>query len=73
MISKKENPINLVYIASSGRSGSTLLELILNNFDEVWTVGELNILPWEIKETTQFCGCGQEVKNCGFWSLVTKK
>jgi len=64
---------HLVYIASTGRSGSTLLELLLASFQNIWTMGEIYVLPLEIKQKNRPCGCGSEVTNCSFWSPIIKK
>ncbi len=69
-MSKKK--INLIYIASNGRSGSTLLDLLLGGLMECWTLGEFQILPWEIKDHLQSCGCGKQVEECLFWQPIIR-
>lgn len=64
--------INLIYIASNGRSGSTLLDLLLGGHPECWTLGEFQMLPWEIKEHRQSCGCGEQVDQCQFWKPILR-
>jgi hypothetical protein len=61
--------INLVYIAGSGRSGSTLLERMLSQIDEFVTVGELRHL-WRADYEADLCGCGQTFKTCPFWQPI---
>jgi hypothetical protein len=52
----------LVYIASTGYSGSTLLESILGSNARCLNLGEIYKLPyWPI------CSCGEKVDDCGFW------
>lgn len=58
--------IPLVYILSSGRSGSTLLDLLLGAHDEIWTLGEAQFLPLEIAAGAA-CGCGEPFDRCPFW------
>lgn len=70
---QKQKNSHLVYIASTGRSGSTLLELLLASFEHVWTMGEIYVLPLEIKHNNRPCGCGKEVTECTFWSQIIKK
>ena len=60
----------VVYILSAGRSGSTLLELLLGASENTWTLGEAQILPWELRENRQPCGCGMPVAECEFWQNV---
>lgn len=63
------DPFTLIYIASPGRSGSTILELLLNTVERIWSMGEIYTLPWEIRRNGR-CGCGKAVKECDFWSGV---
>lgn len=52
----------LVYIASTGYSGSTLLESILGSNSRCLNLGEIYKLPyWPI------CSCGEKVDECWFW------
>ena len=59
--------IPLIYILSNGRSGSTLLDLLLGTHPSVWSVGEAQILPWEVREARTPCGCGEPLEACKFW------
>jgi len=66
--------MNLVYIVSNGRSGSTLLDLLLGAHPDAITVGEIHILPWELKlGGVQPCACGLPVPECPFWKDVTNE
>lgn len=69
----KNNHLQIIYIASNGRSGSTILELLLNTFKEVYTLGEVNVIPWELKEEKGLCGCGQEPGKCNFWQSIAER
>lgn len=62
----------LVYVASIGRSGSTLLELLLGAHSQVATIGELHLWPHEIRATGRQlpCGCGKALLECSFWDEV---
>ncbi|MCS3708303.1 hypothetical protein GGP62_003213 [Salinibacter ruber] len=59
--------VPLVYIASNGHSGSTLLDLLLGAHEKVWTLGEAQNLPWELRNRRAPCGCGQPVGKDDFW------
>jgi hypothetical protein len=66
--------INLVYIASIGRSGTTLLESMLGAHSELATMGELHIWPHEITAGgVRPCSCGAYVEDCPFWSEVRRR
>lgn len=66
---KETSKLNLIYIASTGRSGSTLLEMLLGSLLNVWTLGELYVLPWELKKNGR-CGCGKKFKKCEYWAPI---
>jgi hypothetical protein len=70
----KENKLKVIYIASGGHSGSTLLSFILGSAKEVFNAGELKYFG-SIRDyqnpTIQFmgnrCSCGAEADKCAFW------
>lgn len=62
--------IPLIYIASNGHSGSTLLDLLLGAHPNIWTLGEAQNLPWEIRNQRAPCGCGVPVDEDDFWLSV---
>jgi hypothetical protein len=61
--------VDIIYIAGVGRSGSTLLELILNELDGFIAVGELRYI-WRVFMDNHTCGCGAEIRQCPFWTSV---
>src|SRR5262245_42723974 len=65
--------INLLYVASSGRSGSTLLELLIGAHRRIWTLGEFRVLPFAVQSGTKPCGCGTTVKDCPFWGPILEQ
>ena len=64
-----QGPI-VVYIAGSGRSGSTLLERALGEIPGFVNVGELIDLYRQVAAQGERCGCGQPFAQCPFWSRV---
>ncbi len=59
----------VVYVMGYGRSGSTLLDTILNNHPSVTSVGEVANLPdWVSREHP--CACGALLESCTFWGPV---
>ena len=62
--------IPLVYILSTGRSGSTLLDLLLNSRSGIWSLGELDVLRHELHHDNRPCGCGKPIIECPFWKKV---
>jgi Sulfotransferase family len=63
----------VVYIAGSGRSGSTLLERIVGAVPGYANVGELLDLPRRVAPADEMCGCGQPFSQCPFWTAVGKR
>ncbi|MBW3602624.1 MAG: sulfotransferase [Actinobacteria bacterium] len=62
--------MRVVYIASKGRSGSTLLSHCLGQFDGFFSAGELwHLWDWGLLEGRR-CGCGRAVPDCDVWSRV---
>jgi hypothetical protein len=60
----------VLYIAGSGRSGSTLLERALGEIPGFVNVGELIDLYRRTAAQGERCGCGQAFADCPFWSGV---
>lgn len=73
----KSERVSVLYIAGAGRSGSTLLELILGNLSGYSSVGEVRYF-WEYwADRGWLCGCGRLLagysmgdRPCPFWSEV---
>ncbi|THD67744.1 hypothetical protein E7Z59_08805 [Robertkochia marina] len=68
--------MQLLYIMSDIRSGSTLLENILSKSPETISVGELRLLDSHLhkgiwgRRWNWCCSCGEEFGNCTFWKAV---
>ena len=45
---------------------------MLGSHEKIFTLGEFDILPWEIQVNKQPCGCGVPINECGFWSPLIK-
>lgn len=63
-------PIRVVFIAGSGRSGSTLLGRLLASLPNTVFVGELRQIWTEYLTPPGLCGCGQRLCECPFWIRV---
>lgn len=62
----------LVYILSTGRSGSTLLDVLLGAQPECWTLGEFHLLDIGVGRQMP-CGCHQQLGQCGFWGPIVER
>jgi len=63
-------PIKVLYIAGSGRSGSTLLDNILGQVDGLVSVGEVRYLWERGMVQDRLCGCGRPFHECPVWAGV---
>src|SRR5262249_49384217 len=63
----------VVYLAGSGRSGSTLLERTLGEMPGFVNVGELIDLFRREASRAERCGCGRPFADCPFWVHVGKR
>jgi len=60
----------ILYIAGYGRSGSTVLDVILGNHPQIASVGEITYLLEEWHDSDQQCACGRPYKECAFWGAL---
>jgi hypothetical protein len=68
--SRHAEPVRVVYIGGSPRSGSTLVERLLGALPGVCNVGEV-IHLWERGLSRgERCGCGVPLPRCPFWRAV---
>ncbi|SBT63648.1 Sulfotransferase family protein [Micromonospora sediminicola] len=63
-------PVRVLFVGGLGRSGSTLLELILAQHPDVCAVGEVVHLWERALGGDERCGCGERFTVCGFWQQV---
>ena len=63
-------PVSVLYIAGAGRSGSTLLELLLARRRNMVPVGELRFIWQRGVVEDHLCSCGQPFSTCPFWTEV---
>ena len=62
----------IIYIAGTGRHGSTILGNVLGEFPGFVSVGEL-VLIWRDLYSHHLCGCGKDICECEFWSEVIRR
>ena len=70
MLGHGARPPTVVYIAGSGRSGSTLVERVLGEIPSMTNVGELMDLARRSAPENERCGCGLAFGDCPFWTKV---
>lgn len=64
--------IPLVYVLSTGRSGSTLLDVLLGAQPECWTLGEFQLLDIGVGRQMP-CGCHSPLGQCDFWEPILER
>jgi hypothetical protein len=65
--------IKVIYVMGEGRSGSTILDLLLSNHKRIVGAGELWSFYTGTDTTTGLCTCGLPFKDCNFWQLVRQR
>lgn len=63
----------VLFIVGASRSGSTLLERLLNELPGVTSVGELQRVWRRGFVENQLCSCGQPFQDCPFWDQVQQR
>ena len=63
----------ILYVMGTGRSGSTILDIMLGNNSNVFNGGELNFLVRDGFLHRMDCSCGEAFDTCKIWSAVLKK
>lgn len=65
--------VSVVYVMGSGRSGSTLFDIVLGNHREIESMGELTNLVRDCWVRGVFCACGESGGDCEFWREVRRR
>jgi hypothetical protein len=63
----------VLFIGGLGRSGSTLLDLMLGQQPGFCAVGELSYIWLRGVAENELCGCGERFRDCPFWSDVGQR
>lgn len=63
-------PVKVIYIMGSGRSGSTVLDMALGRIPGVVSTGELANLAFKTDFENEYCSCGSLLLVCPFWGKV---
>ena len=64
-----DHRITVIYVMGYGRSGSTILDVLLNHHTKIVSVGALiNIYQWLLRN--EECACSRPIRKCNFWRAV---
>ena len=64
--------MQLIYIAGSGRNGSTLVERALCSGNAAFGAGEIHCL-WRLPLEQLTCACGLPLRSCEFWAAILRE
>jgi hypothetical protein len=62
--------VRVQYIGGWGRSGSTMLDLMLGQAPQVFSAGEVREIWQSGLVENRLCGCEQPFRDCSFWQAV---
>jgi Sulfotransferase family len=65
----RKDPLKVVYITGAGRSGTTLLDILLGELDGFFSAGEMRWLWWGYLNNWR-CGCNLPLKECPVWTSI---
>ena len=68
-----EQKIKVVFIGGCGRSGTTLLDLMLGQNPSCFSLGEVYHIWKRGFIENQLCGCGVPFRSCNFWQSVIEE
>ena len=61
----------IIYIAGYGRSGSTILALILGQHKNIISLGEIGVIFSALKNDRN-CTCGEKLISCSYWGELIR-
>jgi hypothetical protein len=64
--------IKVIFIAGSGRTGSTLLSILMSQNPDCFNLGQIRDIHIGIRDNG-ICSCGDRFLDCSFWSVVLNK
>lgn len=65
-----DSKTRVVFVGGYGRSGSTIIDLLLDRVPGIVAVGEFRHLFGRALGDNELCSCGQPFRECPFWSKV---
>jgi len=66
----ERDPLKVLFIAGAGRSGSTLIERLMGQFDGFVSLGEMSWIFEVGVQRNYLCGCGLPYHECPLWVKV---
>lgn len=69
-MTEKNSKVKVAYITGAGRSGTTLLDILLGQIDGFFSAGEMRWLWWGGLISGWQCGCSSPVRSCEIWRRI---
>jgi hypothetical protein len=69
----RQGLVSVIYVMGSGRSGSTLFDIVLGNHPRIESMGELTNLVRDCWVRGVYCACGARGCDCDFWNEVRRR
>lgn len=63
----------IIYIAGYGRSGSTVVDIMLGMHPEIFGSGEISTMCRHVWKENEYCACGDRLKDCAVWAPVMER
>jgi hypothetical protein len=73
MPSTNEPRQRVLFVGGYGRSGSTVLDTLLDRVPSVTAVGEFRHLFGRALHDNELCSCGKPFNDCAYWSAVLEQ
>lgn len=73
MVEQSERRVKLLYIAGWGRSGTTILDNILDQLDGFTSLGEVRWIWDRGMIENRLCGCGEHFRDCPHWGAILQE
>lgn len=64
-----QEKISIIYLLGAGRSGSTILDLVMDSHSQIFGIGEF-FKYYRLKKKNYPCTCGKSLNDCSFWKKV---
>lgn len=69
----RDGKVKVLYIAGNGRSGSTILDIILGQLEGFFAVGELRRIWDRGLIENRVCGCSAPFRDCPTWTAIFRE
>ena len=70
---RREDRPRVLFVGGYGRSGSTLLDMLLDRVPGITAVGEFRHLFGRALGDNELCSCGSPFNECEYWSAVVAR